>query len=171
MSDFEEEILSRAMFNTFPKRIQFKKGNLYPYGQDMGFHLGIPADVVFGLQDFSEDILRLTAPGYGLMPYGNGAIYVAKQLIIDLFKQKQSAANAARDVFGNVKSPEKVYSDTELLDWLQAQLDKTQYTGRALFRWSSTGRGMRLHETSQFGTVPSIRQAIINAIEEDRDAS
>lgn len=56
------------------------------------------------------------------------------------------------------------YSDTQLLDWLQEQLDKQKYTGKIIFRWSMTGRGCRLHETSQPGAVSDVRRAIAEAI-------
>ena len=52
------------------------------------------------------------------------------------------------------------YTDTEILDWLQAQNDKAKYTGGCLFRWSEIGRGWRLHETSQEGAVLNVREAI-----------
>lgn len=38
-------------------------------------------------------------------------------------------------------------TDKEMLDWLEKQNKKTQYTGKCTFRWSSNGRGWRLHET------------------------
>lgn len=56
------------------------------------------------------------------------------------------------------------YSDTELLDWLQKQLDKQKYTGKVIFRWSGMGRGIRLHETTLPGAVENVRQAITDAI-------
>lgn len=59
--------------------------------------------------------------------------------------------------------------DTELLDWLQSKLGS--YTGKVLFRWSTSGRGWRLHETSWDGAVPDVRQAIRNAIERERQDS
>ncbi len=56
-------------------------------------------------------------------------------------------------------------TDTELLDWLEAQNKKAKYSGRCVFRWSGEGRGWRLHETKlEYGSA-SVRQAIINAIE------
>ncbi len=55
-------------------------------------------------------------------------------------------------------------SDTEMLDWLEAQLQKGEYTGKCIFRWSSNGRGFRLHETRLGGAVASVREAIENAI-------
>lgn len=60
-----------------------------------------------------------------------------------------------------------MHTDTERLDWLQAQQDKRKYTGRCLFRWSYIGRGWRLHETSQAGAVSSVREAIERAMEKD----
>jgi hypothetical protein len=55
-------------------------------------------------------------------------------------------------------------TDKERLDWLQKQLDKAEYTGKCIFRWSETGRGMRLHETSLPKAVSSVRDAIDEAM-------
>jgi hypothetical protein len=51
-------------------------------------------------------------------------------------------------------------SDTELLDFLEAENKKARYTGKCLFRISSTDRGWRLHETSGMGAYDSVRDAI-----------
>ena len=54
-------------------------------------------------------------------------------------------------------------TDTELLDVLQALNDKADYTGKCILRISTTGRGWRLHETSEEDFVApqkSVRQAI-----------
>ena len=52
----------------------------------------------------------------------------------------------------------KEWTDTERLDALQ---NLTKGYGRGwLVRVSSTGRGMRLHETSMMGAQPNIRNAI-----------
>jgi hypothetical protein len=58
------------------------------------------------------------------------------------------------------------YTDTERLDFLQSLLDKKEYTGKCKLRLSSTGRGFRLHETSQDGAENSVRVAIDNYINE-----
>lgn len=58
--------------------------------------------------------------------------------------------------------PKKHRRDTEMLDWLQDQLDRKQYTGKCIFRWSSTERGFRLHETTLSGAVSNVREAITN---------
>ena len=61
-------------------------------------------------------------------------------------------------------------SDKELLDWLQSQLNKAKYTGKCVFRWSTTGRGMRLHETSSWpGATADVRDAIANAMKQETD--
>lgn len=52
--------------------------------------------------------------------------------------------------------------DKERLDWLQSQT-KGYGTGW-LCRDSTTGRGMRLHETSTIGAFPDVRQAIDEAM-------
>jgi len=49
-------------------------------------------------------------------------------------------------------------SDTELLDFLQHLTDQTDFKVKC--RWSSTGRGWRLHETTQLNGFDSIREAI-----------
>lgn len=55
------------------------KENDFPYFQDFRFPRGIPAGVEFEAEYTRKDRtrIRLTAPGYGGKPYGNGAIYVS----------------------------------------------------------------------------------------------
>lgn len=59
-------------------------------------------------------------------------------------------------------------TDTELLDWLESQNAKRSYSGRCMFRWSTTGRGWRLHETTESGASLSVRRAIAEAMDEER---
>lgn len=54
------------------------------------------------------------------------------------------------------------YTDTELLDFLQELTDNACYTGKVICRFSSTGRGWRLHESSRDDAIPDVRQAITN---------
>ncbi|MCK5643762.1 MAG: hypothetical protein KAJ19_23380 [Gammaproteobacteria bacterium] len=58
------------------------------------------------------------------------------------------------------------YSDTEMLDFLQQQLDLKRYTGRTVFRMSTTGRGYRFGETSWKGSVDDVREALSNAMDD-----
>lgn len=58
-------------------------------------------------------------------------------------------------------------SDTEMLDWMDDQLRNGTDTGKCIFRHSNTGRGFRLHESSLEGSVPSVREAIANAMIEE----
>ena len=51
-----------------------------------------------------------------------------------------------------------IRSDTQRIDGLQELLG--QYTGRAVCRWSTTGKGWRLHESSGPRAVKDVRQAI-----------
>lgn len=60
------------------------------------------------------------------------------------------------------------YTDTELINYLQELNNESKYTGRCMLRNSSTGRGWRLHETSKEGACVSVRQAIINHIENSK---
>lgn len=62
----------------------------------------------------------------------------------------------------------KRYTDTELLDYLQDKLDKGIYTGKVICRWSSSGRGWRLHETTQDG-FSDVRCAIKDFIERNNE--
>lgn len=52
--------------------------------------------------------------------------------------------------------------DTELLNFLQTLTDERQYTGKVILRASTTGRGWRLHESSDVNAVSDVRTAIIN---------
>ncbi len=53
-------------------------------------------------------------------------------------------------------------SDTELLDWLEKN---TRGYGKGwICRDSTTGRGLRLHETSDYGASPTVRRAIVDAM-------
>jgi len=61
------------------------------------------------------------------------------------------------------------YTDTELIEFLEEQNKKSKYTGKCVFRWSNTGKGWRLHETSDNLSFPTVRQAILSAIEDSRD--
>jgi len=69
-------------------------------------------------------------------------------------------------------------TDKERLDWLEEQNKKASYTGKCRFRWSITGRGWRLHETSSYeldrvglkhGPFATVREAIDYAIENDKE--
>lgn len=53
-------------------------------------------------------------------------------------------------------------TDEELLDFLEKLNRKKKYTGKCILRFSVTGRGWRLHETSSSDAVTSVRQAISN---------
>ena len=58
----------------------------------------------------------------------------------------------------------KEFTDTELLDYLQQETEKEDYTGKVICRHSTTGRGWRLHESSWHGTVTDLRESIIDFI-------
>jgi len=65
--------------------------------------------------------------------------------------------------FGGEKIMDKrEFTDKELLDFLQEQTNKAEYTGKVICRKSGTGRGWRLHETSlsESGATINVRQAI-----------
>ena len=63
--------------------VTFKDGNDVIYGQDMGFHRGVPAGVRFAVykQPSNNGKYKLVADGYGSFQhgerYGNAAIYVS----------------------------------------------------------------------------------------------
>jgi hypothetical protein len=51
-------------------------------------------------------------------------------------------------------------SDKDRIDFLQALTNKKLYSGRVILRISTTGRGWRLHETSNSDGIHSVRKAI-----------
>lgn len=55
-------------------------------------------------------------------------------------------------------------TDTEILDWLEKQNALSRYTGKCVFRLSTTGRGWRLHETSLPSAEKSVRVALAKAM-------
>ena len=58
---------------------------------------------------------------------------------------------------------EKTITDTDRLNFLQELTDRpASYTGKVILRYSWSGRGLRLHETSLGGGVSSVREAIDN---------
>lgn len=48
-------------------------------GQDMSYFVWTQPDTIFEVEKYSKDRVRLTAPGYGGIPYGNGRIYAKKE--------------------------------------------------------------------------------------------
>jgi len=56
----------------------FSRSNRLKYLQDFRMHEGVPNGVDFFVQviDRKQKKVKLTAPGYGGIPYGNGALYV-----------------------------------------------------------------------------------------------
>jgi len=61
-----------------------------------------------------------------------------------------------------------MYTDTELLDFLQALTDAGEYTRVVILRDSEMGRGWRLHETNLPGATPDVRTAIATYIDASR---
>lgn len=59
------------------------------------------------------------------------------------------------------------FTDRQLLDYLQRRLDEKKYTGLCVLRESTTGRGWRLHETSEVGSVASVREAIARELRQE----
>ena len=55
-------------------------------------------------------------------------------------------------------------TDTEMLDFLESENKKSQYTGKCVFRVSMQGRGWRLHETSRIEASETVREAIQKAM-------
>ena len=53
-------------------------------------------------------------------------------------------------------------TDKQRIEWMQAQT--AGYGNGWIFRESIWGRGMRLHETSEEGASPTIREAIDKAM-------
>lgn len=58
-------------------------------------------------------------------------------------------------------------SDTDILDWLER--NATGYGNGWICRMSTTGRGLRLHETSDPEASPTPREAVEKAARENGD--
>jgi len=58
-------------------------------------------------------------------------------------------------------------SDTEMLDWLGK--NAKGYGHGWICRNSTTGRGLRVHETTDADALPSVREAIAAAMKENID--
>ena len=58
-------------------------------------------------------------------------------------------------------------SDTQLIDWLQDQLDVGRYTNNMAYRVSRK-RGIRLYETSMSG-YEDVRECLVAAMQENDD--
>lgn len=59
-------------------------------------------------------------------------------------------------------------TDKELLDFLDSLNSKSEYTGKCVLRMSATGRGWRLHETSDSWVSSSTaREAIENYMDKE----
>lgn len=67
---------------------------------------------------------------------------------------------AAMPPEARLETVQQAFADKERLDKLQALTEKQQYTGTVIMRMSETGRGWRLHETSQEGADSDVRGAI-----------
>lgn len=69
------------------KSIKFSPGNKIVYGQDFSSRVGVPTDITFTVERLYDDIVRLTAYGYGIISksdrksYGNGAIYINRRTL------------------------------------------------------------------------------------------
>jgi len=78
------------------KTLRFKEGNRIVYGQDFGWHIGVPHDVDFEVTNNFDGKITLRAKGYGLLAedggghddYGNGSITVYLQTEQDIKNSK-----------------------------------------------------------------------------------
>lgn len=67
------------------KKVRFVKLNTIPYFQDFQWLKGIPSHISFSVDEYTQNgRYKLTAKEYGeTSDYGNGAIYVEKQWVIN----------------------------------------------------------------------------------------
>ena len=80
---------------------------------------------------------------------------------VALTVQNQSLAKKQ----GNYMPSNKIRTDTNRLNALERLLGK--YTGKVSCRWSNSGRGWRLHESSREDAVSSVRIAIDTFLDEN----
>lgn len=65
----------------------------------------------------------------------------------------------------------KHITDTEMLNWLEVQRQRnpSPYGKGWVARKSDYGRGFRVHETSKLGAFSTVREAIVDAMANDKD--
>lgn len=88
-----------------------------------------------------------------------------------IFQGSVRAGKTAAIIATLTAERDRLRADAERLDALQKLT--TGYGKGWMLRMSTTGRGLRLHETSQDGAVRDIREAIdnyINSILKEREA-
>lgn len=70
--------------------------NRIGYGQDFGFHRGLPVDVDFTVTREGDHGFSLIAHGYGLMGvpggYGNGRLFVSRRSLTSKQRRRFEAA-------------------------------------------------------------------------------
>lgn len=63
----------------------------------------------------------------------------------------------------------KGYTDTDLINYLEELNNKNLYTGHCILRMSGSGRGWRLHETERLGGHHTVREAIVDFINLEKE--
>lgn len=137
------------------KQIKFKKGNKIKFLQDFSFLIGVPSDIPFNIEDYSEERLRLTSNGYGFgVPgqpdgeYGNGAIYIFKE-------ELEQNIGQWLDIHGNV-----LYKDSDI------KLRKFRKKGKGI-RYEIDITKSRMTKTRMVRKLNKIIEVLSNATTEN----
>ena len=61
------------------QQVQFPPKNVIAFFQDFRYHRGLPSGVTFTITGWRPlpGRIRLSAPGYGANPYGNGQVFMS----------------------------------------------------------------------------------------------
>ncbi|KKN91137.1 hypothetical protein LCGC14_0220020 [marine sediment metagenome] len=86
-----------------------------------------------------------------------------KKEMLDEIERVISGLRLSSNVCVHKLDNEESPSDKEILDWLDKNM--RGYGKGWICRDSSCGRGLRLHETNLPGTKPTVREAIVDAME------
>ena len=133
--------------------VRFPKDNKINYGQDMGFHRGVPSDVDFEIEEFTDDRVRLIADGYGVLgkggnKYGNGSIYVNKK-DMKLIKEKEISSGCPKCKKRNISSNELIKGAKKYLasftkkEWeIRLRQEEIKYNKEKIKELKSTIKGL-----------------------------
>lgn len=108
------------------KSIEFSTGNKILYRQDFSSRMGVPSDVTFTIERIDDDVVVLTAYGYGIISkldrksYGSGAIYINKKILEEYVM--------STDVVKKTKRPEIEECRSYIYLLLRSAESKKEYT-------------------------------------------
>lgn len=122
--------------------------------------------IVDNLQFLLASIIHTSNKGHVLANITVEDIKKRLEEILEQFKKVTDVktAESVAELLEELDKPD----DTELLDFLQELTNKAEYTGKAVCRDSTTGRGWRLYESGHVDAIANVREAIISYMKTKR---